>query len=114
MGVTLEESKYFLHLGIQPFPPELYVIYFTLILTSTTPFFQELDKCLARCEDAVETEDMFHSTSLFEHYKKLIGCRQRCRVSLTTGNTDTKSEKFVPLYYDFLQYAYFQGTVKPV
>ena len=74
-------------------------------------FFKEIEKCIGLCEEQLETKEMFHSNSLFDHYKELISCRQSCRQDLSTGKTDTPAKKFVPLYYDFLQFAYWHGNM---
>lgn len=73
-------------------------------------FFKEMDKCIGLCEEELDTNHILHSSSLYEHYRGLISCRQNCRHELTTGRTNTAPEKLVPLYYDFLQFAYWKDN----
>lgn len=73
---------------------------------SLTLFFKEEEKCHAVCDSNHEKYQGSYSTSLFNHYKAILTCRQQCRKSLTTVKGRTSKGHFVPYYFHYLQYCY--------
>ncbi|XP_057297571.1 prolyl 3-hydroxylase 2-like isoform X4 [Hydractinia symbiolongicarpus] len=73
---------------------------------SLTLFFKEEEKCHAVCDSNHEKYQGSYSTSLFNHYKAILTCRQQCRKLLTTVKGRTSKSHFVPYYFHYLQYCY--------
>lgn len=76
---------------------------------SLSLFYKELAKCNALCEEQDAKKDVSYSASLFKHFKGIIDCRKKCQADMTAVDGETSKIHFVPHYFHYLQYCYFQG-----
>ena len=98
--------------GEQAYDEKDYTRCVTSFEESLTLFFKEEEKCHAVCETKFGQEKGTYSATLFNYFKSIIQCRQKCRLSLTKINGRTSSTHFVPYYFHYLQYCYFKGKIK--
>ena len=78
---------------------------------SLSLFFKELARCNAVCEEQDAKKDVSYSGSLFKHFKGIIDCRKKCQADMTVVNGQSSKTHFVPHYFHYLQYCYFQGQL---
>lgn len=71
-------------------------------------FYKELAKCNAVCEEQDGTREVSYSTSLFNHFRGILSCRRQCQVKMTEMKGRSSATHFVPYYFHYLQYCYFQ------
>ena len=76
---------------------------------SLTLFYKELAKCNSLCEEQDTMKEVSYTASLFKHFQGILNCRKKCQVKMTTVNGKTSRTHFVPHYFHYLQYCYFQG-----
>lgn len=76
---------------------------------SLTLFYKELAKCNALCEEQDSTKEVSYASSLFKHFQGILNCRKKCQVKMTRVGGRSSRTHFVPHYFHYLQYCYFQG-----
>ena len=74
-------------------------------------FFKELEKCQSLCEYQSESKQQSYLSSLFGHFKAILGCRHDCRKKMTTVGGQQFLSTFVPYYFHYLQFCYFKGRL---
>uniref|UniRef100_A0A4W4FM33 procollagen-proline 3-dioxygenase n=1 Tax=Electrophorus electricus TaxID=8005 RepID=A0A4W4FM33_ELEEL len=80
-------------------------------------YYQADMKCRALCEGPQHFEEQDHTLyrySLYElisdHYTQILHCQHECIRDLATRpGRLSPMENYLPLHYDYLQFAYFQG-----
>ena len=77
---------------------------------SLTLFYKELAKCNSLCEEQDTQKEVSYTASLFKHFQGILNCRKKCQVKMTAVNGKTSRTHFVPHYFHYLQYCYFQGN----
>uniref|UniRef100_A0A7M5XK60 Leprecan-like alpha-helical domain-containing protein n=2 Tax=Clytia hemisphaerica TaxID=252671 RepID=A0A7M5XK60_9CNID len=75
---------------------------------SLTLFYKELAKCNAVCEEQDTKKEVSYTASLFKHFQGILACRKKCQVALTKVDGESSRTHFVPQYFHYLQYCYFQ------